>query len=171
MKNVLLTAMAVIMVLFPSAHAKQRGADINVTAPPTVQVWAAKLARTLDERMRYPRALGPAERLAGFVHVRFAMESDGSLKGMWLSKTSGNRKIDRAALDAVSRLNRVSVMPIGIQAGRKIEAHLFFAEDEQQMRDLIAANKAYRGSPADAVASAEDKPLLLASLARMPGRQ
>jgi len=170
MKQVLLTAIAVVMTLFPNAQAKQRGADIKVTAATTVQVWAAKLSRTLNERMRYPRSLSPTEQLAGFAHVRFSMDADGTIKGMWLSKKSGNQKIDRAALDAVSRLNQISVMPEGIDASRKIEAHLFFAENEQQMRDMIAANRAYRDPPSDAVANADDKPLLLASLAQMPDR-
>lgn len=87
---------------------------------------------------------------------------------MQLVRKSGSRLLDNAALYAVSKLDRVSIMPTSIAAGRLIEAHLLFAQNPEQLRDVEAANRAYHEIPSNQVASAGEKPLLLASLARAP---
>lgn len=170
MKKILLIAMSASQILFSNADAKKRIEEITVTAPPTVPVWAAKLSRKLDDTMRYPAAILGTDPVHGFVRIRFSMNADGSLSGMQVTRRSGSRLLDNAALSAVAKLDRISVMPIGITAGRFIEAHLLFAQTEGQMRELVAANKAYRESPSERIASANDRPLLLASLARMPDK-
>lgn len=168
MKQVILIAATMMIAPFSSAHAQPRVQEIQVTARPSVPVWAAQLSRELDRKMRYPRSLSPDDRLYGFVRVRFSMDTDGSINSLRLVRRSGSGLIDRAALRAVSSLSRVSVMPVGIVPTRQIEAHLFYAENDQQMRGLVAANKAYRDPMANALAANDGKPLLLAALARTP---
>ncbi|WP_271301061.1 energy transducer TonB family protein [Sphingomonas sp. CV7422] len=169
MKRLFLTAIVIMSVLFPVAEAKKRPTDIHVTAPATVQLWAAQLSRRINDAMRYPVAMSPTERLYGFAHVRFTMNADGSLRSVWFCRKSGNRQIDQAALNAASKLNGLASLPAGIASGRQIEAQLFFAEDEEEMRDMVRANTRVRDLPADALAERTDPPLVLASLARMPG--
>jgi TonB family protein len=164
-KNVLLVALAVTQLLSSNAEAKKRGQDITVTAPLTVKVWAQGLTRRLDDALQYPTGLTIYNPNHAFARVQFSLNADGSIRDMYLVRKSGSRALDKAALKAVLKLDRISAMPTSITPGRLIEAHLLFAQSEEQLRDVAAANKAFGRTPSNQVASATDKPLLLASLA------
>lgn len=165
MKKVLLLALAVIQLLSSNAEAKKREQDITVTAPLTVKVWAQGLTRRLENALQYPDGLTIFNPNHAFARVQFSLNADGSLRDMHLVRKSGSRALDKAALKAVSKLDRMGVMPTNISPGRLIEAHLLFAKSEEQLRDVAAANKAFGKTPSNQLASATDKPLLLASLA------
>jgi TonB family protein len=171
MKQILLTIVAVVLTLFPTAQAKTHAPDIRVTAAPTEPSWAARLSRTLDERMTYPTSLSPYDRPSGFARVLFSMNRDGTIRDMSLLRRSGSRAIDRAAMKAVSQLSGISVLPYSVDQGREIEADLFFADDEQQLRNMVAENRRWHAPASQAIASTDKAPIVLASLARMPDRR
>ena len=166
MKHVLAVALAVVFLLFPSAEARQRHADIQVTSPPTMSAWSAKLTRQLGNAIIYPQPIrgGLA---SGFVRVRFSMNGNGTVNGMQLVKRSGSRQLDQAALQAVSKLSKNGITPTEVSASRPVEAHLFFAESDGDLQRLLAADKKYT-NPANSVAASE-KPILLASYSRTNG--
>lgn len=171
MKQILLTIVAVVLTLFSTAQAKTHAPDIMVTAVPSEQSWAARLSRKLDERMTYPVSLNPYDQPSGFVRVLFSMNRDGTIRDMSLLRRSGSRAIDRAAMKAVSLLSGISVLPFSVDQGREIEADLFFADDEQQLRHMVAENRRWHAVASQAVASTNQAPIVLASSARIPDRR
>lgn len=162
MKPLVLLVLAGATLPLASVEAQPPNSDISVFAPPTMQVWSARMTRRLESQMEYPRFMVPGDVPSGFLRVRFSVDGDGNLRNARIVKRSGSKLIDKSALYAVSKLDRVSATPRELDASRDIEAHLFFASTRSQLVKLIAANKAYTSPEQTNVASSR-KPIILAS--------
>ena len=139
MKRVLLAAVAVCLAA--PAWSQSDNSDPTNPVPmvitaanrPTVAQWSQKLGRQLDRRLVYPQTSPPWEIAEGTVLVRFACGDDGKPAAVKLFRCSGNRKIDQAALNAVSRMNTMHPMPARIAHNVGFQANIIFAVDQESL--------------------------------------
>lgn len=108
-------------------------ADTVTVNAPTLAAWSAGLSRSLSAAMRYPRfvtKLPPAE---GLARVRFVCSDSGAPAGVELVQSSGDRRIDRAALDAVRRIKTLHPLPGGLAHDQRYVAALMFATSQESL--------------------------------------
>jgi periplasmic protein TonB len=72
--------------------------------------WGAAIRARIERRKTYPQAAG---RAAGTVTLRLQVGADGSLLGVAVATSSGNARLDDAALRAVKNAGRLPKAPTG----------------------------------------------------------
>jgi protein TonB len=72
--------------------------------------WNAQIQRKIRRNMRYPRGT----KATGTAKVVLTLGRDGRLKGLSLSRSSGNAALDQAAIKAVQRAGRFAKAPKGL---------------------------------------------------------
>ena len=144
MKRILLTAAAVCLAApawsqsdnsVPLAPEPSAPVTMVITAAnrPTTAQWSHKLGQELDRRIVYPQSSLPWQTAEGTVLVRFACGDDGKPASVALFRSSGNRLIDRAALNAVTRMATMHPMPARIAHDAGFQANIIFAVDQQSL--------------------------------------
>lgn len=79
--------------------------------------WQSKVQAHLERRKRVSqRSLSRADK--GVVHVNFVIDASGTVLSARITGSSGNPKIDQAALDAVKRASPVPAPPPALAAAR-----------------------------------------------------
>lgn len=92
----------------PSPPVEETTAPVNKPAPPAARTsnvdasWEAKLLAHLEKFRRYP-ASAKARREQGVAYIRFTMDKQGRLISAQLSRSSGSRRLDKAALATILR--------------------------------------------------------------------
>jgi protein TonB len=69
--------------------------------------WGAKIHKKVQRNMRYPRGVSEA----GTAKLALSVQRDGKLHGVRLLRSSGNARLDKAALQAVQTAGRFSKAP------------------------------------------------------------
>lgn len=102
-----------------AALQSSKGVSASRTTPAK---WMSRLAAHLERRKRYPS--GSRHRGGEIVYVRFKVDGAGNLGSIKLARSSGNAKLDKAALDTVRRASPVPAPPPGVK--RTITAPIRF---------------------------------------------
>jgi len=125
---------SVIAVLFPGAAATQSTSNgVVVVAKPVTQAqWARNVSRKLDGALRYPSLFSNEIAPPGIVSVRFHAGDDGRPTSLTVERTSGKRKLDRAAMAAIARINTLNPMPVPFRSDQRFVANILFAKDWEQ---------------------------------------
>ena len=122
-----------------AAHTASSQDAVVVTAP-TLAAWSAKFSQTLSDAMRDPRSYGNEPSPEGWARVRFSCSDSGAPTGVELVQSSGDRRIDRAALEAVRRIKTMHPLAAGIKHDQRYVAELAFANSsdtlEHQLQSL-----------------------------------
>ncbi len=129
MKSLVLFITA-IGLLFPisSTSAQPRGRDITVQAEPlTPARWTAAVSRKLDRVIFYPVFFSNEVPASGVVSVRFQADDANRPTGLTLTRKSGNRSLDRAALMAIAKLGPLPALPAAFRSGQIFVARLLYA--------------------------------------------
>nr|WP_321268403.1 energy transducer TonB [uncultured Sulfurimonas sp.] len=91
---------------------------IKVQETPVVPVFDAQMKTSfiaglysmLDERKTYPR-MAKRRKLEGVSEISFTLEKDGSIKNVFLSKSSGHKILDKAALKILNSMEFYKAIP------------------------------------------------------------
>jgi len=75
--------------------------------------YRSRLMAHLERRKRYPS--GSHNRGGETVYIRFRIDGLGNVSSVRIARSSGNAKLDRAALDTVRRSSPVPPPPPGIK--------------------------------------------------------
>lgn len=131
------TALALLLAA-PAATAAQE--DVVVTAP-TLEQWSAKMARELERNIDYPPPYHGRQYSEGVTRIRFACSETGAPAELSVLRSSGDRRLDKAALRAVGRIKTMHPLPAGITHDQRYAAVILFAASElsrdEQMRALM----------------------------------
>lgn len=95
----------------PTDSVSQTAASVTNAA----QQWAAAIKGQIERAKRYPSNAGGA---SGSAVVVLTVGNDGRLVGVSVSASSGNRALDRAAVDAVRRAGQFPAAPTGLTNAR-----------------------------------------------------
>ena len=137
MKYALLAAFAVSSVM--SGALLAQGQTIVVTSHrDAVTQWASAVSRDLDRTLRYPRFLGPQQPATGVVSVRFNCSDDGRADNVVVSRRSGSRALDRAAIQAISQITSLHPIPGELATDQLVQANIYFAADESDLQQQKA---------------------------------
>ena len=149
--------------------------EIVVTASPreaALTNWSSRVQANLEEHMQMPRPIGgrflTGDRLA---EVSFVCSDSGKPEQITLAQSSGNTRINRAALNAVRGITSLHPLPEGMRPNQKVLAQLLFIDSIDGGRDADRGMKALQEAAAkrnawfyrDEVASGE---MLLLAAAR-----
>lgn len=113
------------------------GRSVSVIAVPTLSVWSNGLTRSLSAAMRYPRQFSNEQVAEGWARVSFKCSDSGAPVGMALLQSSGDLRVDRAALAAVRRIKTLHPLPDGIAPDQRYVAELVFAASPESNGRLI----------------------------------
>ncbi len=97
-------AVATVSAAQPSQSAEQRAAE---------QGYYGRLARRIAKHKRYPRA-AKRERSTGTVVVTFTVAVDGRLQQSRVTKSSGDPRLDEAALKMLKRASPFPPLPVAM---------------------------------------------------------
>ena len=155
MKYALMAALAVTSAMSGISLAKDGQPIVVESKRDAVTHWAAGISRDLKKQLRAHHAVADWEPATGIVSVRFKCGEDGKPSDVVLSRRSGVGRLDRSALRAVAAINSLDPLPLGLSTGQKIQANIFFADDEdmfkrqiEQLRRETSANLAAgKGDP------------------------
>jgi TonB family protein len=103
--------------------------DIVVTASPREAAlidWSKRVEQNLQDRMHYPRTLGRGSNVEGLVDVRFVCTENGTPDKIAIARSSGNSRIDQAALRAVSGLTTLHPTVDGMKPDQAVRAQMLF---------------------------------------------
>jgi protein TonB len=78
--------------------------------------YLAELQRAIKRHQRYPDR-ARSEGREGSTTLTFVLLADGGMEAVKVARTSGDRELDRAAIEALKRLNRFR--PIPLEFGRR----------------------------------------------------
>lgn len=159
MKLVLLAAAAASSLALP-AMSRTGPTDpivIQGSARAGLAQWKRTVSREIERNLFYPHSYPGWEVPEGTVAVRFSCDGDGKPTAIELSRSSGHRRLDGAAMRAVRRISTLHPLPPGISEDATLRANVIFASDETS---LARQEKALRHEEAR-----------LAERARREGRQ
>jgi protein TonB len=77
------------------------------------QAYLAELQRAIGRHQRFPDD-ARKRRKTGTATLSFVIKSDGRIRSVRLAKSSGDASLDKAALQALHRLNRFKPIPVAI---------------------------------------------------------
>lgn len=161
MKKLVFTAIACAVLAAPlSAQDQGRGQPIIVQTDPSTFV--ANLSSQLDRQLRrvsYPSG----HPHSGVVRVRFVANGEGRAEHITLFEESGSHRMDRAALRAVSRLDRLG----SIARSQDVLLSIVFATSEREAERLAERTAAENAA---LIASGKLKPQVLAVTVRPSAR-
>lgn len=131
MKLVLLAALAASSVVIPASSRSDPINPIVIEGPARAGLvyWKQSVVRELDRNLAYPRSYPGWDMPEGTVAVQFICGEDGKPASVELSRSSGNRALDRAALRAVERISTLHPLPAEISDGAALRANVIFATD------------------------------------------
>ena len=133
----------ITMLVAPTAAhtAQQTAPEITVTAPAAdeLRAWSTRVGSAIDREMRYPRKIGQTITEEGVVDVTFRCSADGSPTDVALARTSGSRRLDRAGLQAVQRVDSLHPLPNGVNHAQLYRARMLFAIDDGMGRSARKA--------------------------------
>ena len=133
--------LALVPLLAAPAFARGPGQDatpsITVQAGhETVAQWSDRVGHSLDQGLAYPKPMGTANYNQGLAKVAFHCAQDGRPGDVALIASSGSRDLDRAAMQAVQRIQTLHPLPDGIGHDRAIQAWVAFAPDEDSLKQM-----------------------------------
>lgn len=105
----------------------------------TVSQWSQRVGQNLDAQLVYPKPLNGANYSQGLAKVSFHCTEDGKPGDVALIASSGSRDLDRAAMQAVQRIQTLHPLPDGITRDRGMQAWIAFAPDEDSLRKMTRA--------------------------------
>lgn len=109
---------------------------------PTLAGWSATLSRSLGAAMRYPHFFSNEVPADGTARVRFVCSPSGVPAGLELVRSSGNVRIDGAALAALRRIKTMHPLPLGVSPDQHYVAAIVFAASQESLdRQLRAIRK------------------------------
>ena len=100
----------------PKAPVQQTTAAAGKAAPVASQSssigreYASRIRELIDQQKEYP-VMARRSGTEGTVYIKFVIARDGRLKQAEVSRSSGRRILDKAAIDAVTRVNRFPAVP------------------------------------------------------------
>lgn len=147
MKLFLLAAAACLATPAFSQSDNQVPMVITAASRPTVTQWSQKLERQLDQHLQYPQTFRPSDDAEGTVSVRFVCDGDGKPTAVALFRSSGNRRIDLAAMRAVALMDTLHPMPTRISHDARFQANIIFAADQPSLdrqQKALRQNEALR---------------------------
>lgn len=117
---------------------------------PTLASWSANVSRSLGAAMRYPHFFSNELPVEGTARVRFACSPSGTPAGLELVRSSGDRRIDRAAFRAIMRLKTLHPLPAGLSADQHYVAAVVFATSQESLKRQVRAIRDEQAARADA---------------------
>lgn len=154
MKYVLCAALAVSFIMPETSIARNDDRTIVVESRhDAVKQWASSVSRELDSRLIYPTYGVIGEPPTGIVTVRFNCVGDGTASNVVVTRHSGDRQLDRAAVYAVSHLKSLHPLPGLLATNQRVQANIFFASSEDQLKFQTAQ---LRHERAEAVAASKN---------------
>lgn len=142
MRKFPLITIAAAMLLAGATDAKQSNQQIVVTGKQVTPLqWSSTVTRELNRNLRYPRPINGRMADTGLVKVKFECSEAGLPDAVALSRPSGVRSLDKAALRAVSGIKSLHPMPDAFRPDQRFEAHIFFASSEADLERQIARNR------------------------------
>lgn len=130
------------------------------------QAFVEQVSSDLDTQLRRMR-IDPLWEPAGIVKVRFHANADGTPRGITTYESSGNRRLDRAARRAISKLDSLAPLPASAGYDPVIQANIIFARTRSQMESLsekLAESEATRLASGDA----EERAVLALNMSPRP---
>lgn len=115
-------------VLLISASVEAHDSDITVVAKPlTLASWSKGVTNMLEDRLIYPESSDGAEPPSGIVSIRFQCGENGAPTAITISRKSGARSLDYAAMRAVKGIKTLHPMPLNFKRDQQYEANILFA--------------------------------------------
>lgn len=102
----------------------------------TFKTWAVRVQKELDRNLRYPSDLMGEYPRGGVVRVKFNCSDDGRPDRVTIARSSGNRLLDKAALQAVQRMASMHPLPASFAHEQKFAALILFDGIGGQNGDL-----------------------------------
>ena len=136
----------------------------------TFKTWAVRVQKELDRNLRYPSDLMGEYPRGGVVRVKFNCSDDGRPDKVTIARSSGNRLLDKAALQAVQRMASMHPLPASFARDQKFAALIQFdgigGQDgdlyQKKMLEEAAKDNAWLDQPAVARADSEREIVLAA---------
>lgn len=141
MKLVLLAATAATYLAAP-AILKSEPLDPIVIQGPVhggLVQWKESVSQELNRNLSYPRTYPGWDIPEGTVAVRFDCGADGKPTAVAISRSSGDRMLDRAVMRAVARIDTLHPLPAQVRNGASIRANVIFASDQASLARQEAA--------------------------------
>jgi len=104
----------------------------------TLDAWAGRLSQQISDNLTVPNLVGARSDVSGLVSVRFHCGPDGRPTALTITRRSGIREIDNAALRAIGKLNSLHPLPDEMTTGRSVRADIVFAQDQITLDRLSA---------------------------------
>ena len=136
-KTALATSMALGLALPGIATAGDQDAPIVVQSQAAMAEWQAEVNADLSRNMmRVGRT--PNHTPRGVVQVAFTLDADGSPTDFVTYSSSGDRRTDRAARLALSRLDNLDAAPVSNVGNARFIANMIFANSPADHKTLTA---------------------------------
>lgn len=138
-----LCRLVVPVLLVSPASTFARSADqaiVVVSQEPSRERWVQQTAVKLSTNLTYPVTIGrPAAE--GVATVAFQCGQDGRPTQVFLPRSSGDAKLDSAALRAVEALPSLRPLPADFLADQVFLAKIVFTTDDKRTSRLLAQSR------------------------------
>ena len=146
-----LSALAITVATMLATTATDANAQSPNASPATVGEWISHTEAQLDKSIHYP-AFALREGKQGLARISATVSPDGTLKDVYLARSTGDSGLDRAAIKAVQKLNQLPPLPQA-QTPRNITLQVGFGIARTPDHEIQLA-KNFKEQPATALASA-----------------
>lgn len=143
--------------------------EVIVTASPrqiALAAWSQRVERDLVSNMSPSGLYNYKDGLAeGLVVVGFACGESGMADKVTLLQSSGNRRLDRAALRAVRRVSTLHPVVEGMRPDQKLVAQMLYLNDSGSRRDIAQREQELRADAKERNAWFADQPEIASAIA------
>ncbi|WP_156024991.1 hypothetical protein [Sphingomonas phyllosphaerae] len=138
--NILKLSTIALVVIFPASSSGQSEVrDVTVKAALLSPArWAVEVNRKLERVLIYPYLFSNELPRTGMVSVRFHADDMNRPSMMAISRTSGIRAFDKAAMMAVSRIGAMPLLPATFRQNQAFVANIIYAASEGDYDQQVA---------------------------------
>ncbi|HEY4546887.1 MAG TPA: energy transducer TonB [Pedomonas sp.] len=126
--------------------------DARAEAPASVGEWVSHAEAQLDKTIQYP-AFALREGKQGLARISATVSPDGTLKDVSIARSTGDAGLDKAALKAVQKLDKLPPLPQAATP-RNITLQVGFGIARTPEQEVQLA-EAFKEQPETALASAK----------------
>lgn len=142
-------AACALLMMVPSAVSAGQ-TSTQVASTPTLAAWSQRVMRDLDRQQKDPIDNRSQVMPTGIAAVKFGCSDSGAPTSVELYKSSGDRRLDRATVRAISKIATLHPLPHGLGHDQQYIVRVLFANSGQsadrltrKMQEEAAKNNAW----------------------------
>lgn len=136
MQTLIKTTLAAALSIAAISPALADEQQIVVHSQSAMEEWQESVTHSLDRRLLTAKRQTRFTPTSGIVQLRFTLDADGAPQEFDFVSSTGDKRTDRIAKRAVSRLTQLDEAPVNNASAQTYQANIIFADSVEEHAKL-----------------------------------